>query len=88
MLPASTKPAVDGPSRRSILADQLIACKTLHNARPERVRQVLGDPDRTIQTNGGRLWFYLVGPGPLLLDDAETVVNFKQDRVSEIYDGR
>lgn len=82
----STKPTVDGRSRRSILADRLIACKSLEGAPRTRVRQVLGDPDRTSRTvDGARRWVYLLGPGALLLDDEELMVRFGDQRVDKAY---
>lgn len=82
----ATKPTEDGRSRRSILADRLTACENLDGAPRTRVRQVLGEPDRTSRTvDGAQLWVYLLGPGALMLDDEELVVRFSEQQVDKTY---
>lgn len=54
-----------------------------------QIRRLVGEPDRTSQTNdGAHLWVYLLGPGALKLDAEELVVQFNGRRVARTYRGR
>lgn len=78
-LGSSTEPRGDERSRRSVLVDGLVECKTLNGASRARVRKILGTPyqfDRA--DDGAPIWFYLVGPGALQLDSEELLVIFDE----------